>query len=183
MGALRGVSISVWLGAVGGALCWAVGSLALPAGVGTLLLAAGLLLAGALVVAASRRVEPVEPRAPLAEAARRRVLRLVGLGIVASVLAEVACHASPYAELATPAVAMVCGALLVPLAGVLDRRGYLLLGAALMVLGALGAVLALRSAGGLYPSGLVGLGAGGLLWLAAALAARLHLGARTRIGI
>ena len=38
-------------------------------------------------------------------------------------------------------------------------------GATLMVLGAAGAVLALGSAGQLYPTGLVGLGAGALLWL------------------
>ena len=34
-----------------------------------------------------------------------------------------------------------------------------------MVLGASGAVLALGSAGQLYPQGLVGLGAGAVLWL------------------
>jgi hypothetical protein len=170
--------VPVLAGALGGALCWAIGSLALPVGFGTLLLAAGLLLSARLIVAARR--EP-RYREPLPVPVRSRVHRLVTVGVIAALAAVIACNATPYAELDTPVAAMVVGACLVPLAGLVDRRGYLVLGAALMVLGAAGAVLALRSAGGLYPQGVVGLGAGALLWLAVAVETRPRLPGADRI--
>jgi hypothetical protein len=50
------------------------------------------------------------------------------------------------------------------------------------VLGACGAVLALRSVGQLYPTGLVGLGAGALFLAAVAVEVGLHHELRTKIG-
>ena len=59
-----------------------------------------------------------------------------------------------------PLAAAVCGALLVPLASLLDRRGLLALGGGLMLLGAGGAVLALNSAGRTESQGLIGFAGG-----------------------
>ena len=53
---------------------------------------------------------------------------------------------------------------------------------ALMVLGAAGAVLALDSAGALYPQGVVGLGAGAVLWLFGAQRTGLLAEVRERTG-
>jgi hypothetical protein len=173
-------STPVSAGALVGAAWWAVGSLALPTGLGTLLLAAGLLLAGVLVGAAKRhapRDEPVAPRT------RTKVVRLLGFGALLVAAAVAGLNASGYGELAVPAAATVTGGCLVPLAGLLEQRGYLLLGVALMVLGAGGALLALRCAGGLYPGGLVGLGAGLLVWCGSAVEARPHREPLSRIGI
>ena len=74
-----------------------------------------------------------------------------------------------YGELAVPVAFFVVGALLVPASSALDDRTVLMLGSALMVLAAVGALLALNSVGQLYPRGLVGLGAGVLLWVVSAL--------------
>ena len=59
----------------------------------------------------------------------------------------------------------VVGAGLVLSSPVLDARPLVAAGSVLLLLGAVGAVLALGSAGPLYPHGLVGLGAGAGLWL------------------
>ena len=67
-----------------------------------------------------------------------------------------------------PVAFFVVGALLVPASSTLGDRSWLAIGAVLMVLAALGGLLALNSAGALYPRGLVGLGSGLLLWGASA---------------
>jgi hypothetical protein len=63
----------------------------------------------------------------------------------------------------------------------LDRRSLLAVGAALMLLGAGGTVLALNSAGQRESQGLVGFIGGVLLWLAAAHQAGLLGQLRARI--
>jgi uncharacterized membrane protein len=166
------------VGTVAGVLGWAVGSLAFPAGLGTLVLAAGLLAAAALYRAARWRASP----RPVPAWARARLLRLAMLGAVLVVATSVGLGAAGYAELTVPVGCTVVGACLLPAAGLLDRRGCLPLGAALMLLGAAGALLALRSVGEMYPMGLVGLGAGALLWAAVAIEAGLHRELRTKIG-
>ena len=173
-------STPVSAGALVGAVWWAVGSLALPTGVGTLLLAAGLLLAGVLVTSARRRAPRDEPVVP---SVRTKAVRLLGFGALLVAAAVTGLNASGYRELAVPAAVMLTGGCLVPLAGLVEQRGYLLLGAALMVLGAGGALLALRYGGGRFPGGLVGLGAGLLTWCGAAVDARLHRAPLSRIGI
>ncbi|HTF54962.1 MAG TPA: hypothetical protein VK735_46600 [Pseudonocardia sp.] len=164
---------------VGGALWWAIGSLAFPSGIGTLVLAFGLLVAGGLYRAARRRPDA---RVPSPASARGRLRRLVLLGGLLVVAAVLALGGLGYSELTSPVACMIVGGCLVPAAALLDRSGCVPLGAALMVLGACGALLALRSVGELYPMGLVGLGAGALLWAAAAVEVGLHLELRTKIG-
>jgi hypothetical protein len=166
------------VGTVAGVLGWAVGSLAFPVGAGTLVLAVGLLAAGALYRAARWRAS----RRPVPAWARARLLRLGLLGALLLVAISVGLGAAGYAELTVPVGCTVVGACLLPAAGLLDSRGCVPLGAALMLLGAAGALLALRSVGEVLPMGLVGLGAGALLWAAVAVDAGLHRELRTKIG-
>lgn len=148
--------------AIGGGIAWLVGSSALDAGVGTVVLALGIALTVWLAVTGSRGVAD----RPVERWRSRRLLRLVAVGVVLIAAASTALGLLSYGELAVPVAFFVVGALLVPASSTLDDRGYLLLGSALMVLAAVGALLALNSVGELYPRGLVGLGAGALLWVA-----------------
>jgi hypothetical protein len=106
-------------------------------------------------------------------------LLVVGVGLV--VLGGTLLRATGRAELTVPVTVAVGGALLLPLASLLDRRSLIALGAALMLLGAGGAVLALNSAGVTESQGLVGLVGGVLLWAAAAQQAGLTTQLRDRI--
>ena len=112
---------------------------------------------------------------------RRRVIYLLVVGAGLVVLGSMLLRATGRAELTVPLTVAVCGALLLPLASLLDRRGLLALGAGLMLLGAGGAVLALNSAGATESQGLVGLVGGVLLWAAAAQQAGLTDELRDRI--
>jgi hypothetical protein len=141
-----------------------VGSSALDAGLGTVVLAAGLALTVWLTVTAGRHGGD----RPLERWRSKRLVQLAVLGVVLVVAASVLLGLVGYGELGVPVAFFVVGALLVPAASTLDDRSWLLLGAVLMVLAALGGLLALNSAGALYPRGLVGLGAGLLLWGASA---------------
>jgi hypothetical protein len=105
----------------------------------------------------------------------------VGAGTGLVVLGATLLRAAGRAELSVPLAAAVCGALLLPLASLLDRRGLLALGGGLMLLGAGGAVLALNSAGRVESQGLVGLVGGVLLWAAGAQQAGLIGELRDRI--
>jgi hypothetical protein len=106
-------------------------------------------------------------------------LLVVGVGLV--VLGGTLLRATGRAELTVPVTVAVGGALLLPFASLLDRRSLIALGAALMLLGAGGAVLALNSAGVTESQGLVGLAGGVLLWAAAAQQAGLTTQLRDRI--
>lgn len=148
----------------GGVLWWAVGSQALPAGAGTLVLAVGLLVGAGLYTASRRRVRGRAP-APV-RAGLRRLALLGGILVLGAVLGL---RALGWGELSVPVACALLGGCLVPAAELLGRRGCVALGAGLMLVGAVGAVLALRSAGDLYSTGLVGFAAGAQLWLAAAV--------------
>lgn len=150
--------------ALGGGAAWLVGSSALDAGLGTVVLASGLALTVWLTVTGSR----LGDETPVERWRSRRLLRLALLGVALVVGASVALGLLGYGELGVPASFFLVGALLVPASSTLDDRTWLLLGGAMMVLAALGGLLALNSAGALYPRGLVGLGAGLLLWAASA---------------
>ncbi|WP_300013005.1 hypothetical protein [Pseudonocardia sp.] len=162
--------------ALGGGAGWLVGSSALDAGMGTLVLAIGIGVTAWLVLTGSR--DAVER--PIARWRSRRLVRLAVTGLVLIVGGSAVLGLTSYGELAVPLGFFVVGALLIPASSTLADRTYLALGAALMLLAATGGLLALNSAGELYPRGLVGLGAGVLLWAAAAYRAGLFVRYRTR---
>ena len=112
---------------------------------------------------------------------RRRVVYLVIVGVGLVVVGAVLLRSMDRAELTVPLATAVCGTLLLPLASLLERRSLLAVGAALMVLGAGGAVVALNSAGRTESQGLVGFVGGVLLWFAAAHQAGLLGDLRARI--
>jgi hypothetical protein len=145
-----------------GGMWFTVGAAALDPGAGTVVLAAGLGVTAGLVLALRRRYGS---GAPLPRGGRRRLLRLTVITIVLIAAASTVLGSVGWGELAIPAACVVVGVSLWPVSTQLDARALLAVGAALMVLGAGGAVLALDSAGALYPQGVVGLVAGALLWL------------------
>lgn len=152
--------------ALGGGAAWLVGSSALPSGQGTVVLAVGLAVTVWLMVQAGRGHGGTGPR--LDRRQRRRVIMLVVVGVVLVTLGAIALRATSRGELTVPLAAAVCGALLIPLAALLDQRGLLAVGGGLLLIGAGAAVVALNSAGGLESQGLVGFAGGVLLWGAAA---------------
>lgn len=163
-GGMRGTPVP-YLEPIVGAAWWTVGAMALDAGIGTVVLAAGLGVTGVLVMALRRRYGPGDP---LPRGGRGRFLRLLGVTAALVAVASTALARLTWGELAVPVAAVIIGVATMMLASQLDVRGMLALGGALMVLGAAGALLALSSAGALYPQGLVGLVAGGLFWLTGA---------------
>jgi hypothetical protein len=166
--------------ALAGGVAWLAGSAALPSGAGTVVLAVGIAVTVWLVVRATRAGG--SGRGPrLDRDRRRRVITLVVVGVGVVVLGGMLLRATGRAELTVPLTVAVCGALLLPLASLLDRRSLLAVGAALMLLGAGGAVLALNSAGTAESQGVVGLIGGVLLWVAAAQQAGLTGELRDRI--
>lgn len=161
-----------------GAAWWTVGTSAMDSGVGTVVLAAGLGITGGLFVAVRRRHGS---GAPLPPGGRTRLLRPAAVAIALGALVVGSLTFLNAGELAVPAVCVLVGAVLVPLSSQLEQRSVLAVGAALMVLGAVGALLALNSAGLLYPQGVVGLGAGILLWTLAAYRTGLLAELRGRV--
>jgi hypothetical protein len=166
--------------ALAGGAAWLVGSAALPSGAGTVVLALGIAVTVWLVVQATRSGSSGRG-SRLDRDRRKRVITLVVVGVGLVVLGGMLLRATGRAELTVPLTVAVCGALLLPLASLLDRRSLLAVGAALMLLGAGGAVLALNSAGAAESQGLVGLVGGVLLWAAAAQQAGLTDELRDRI--
>lgn len=152
------------LEAVVGGLWWVVGSLALPGGANTLVLAGGLGITAALWRAATRR-----PGAEiwLPPGGLTRLAWVGGSAVVMVIAAAVALGSIGWAELTVPVACGLVGAHFLPLASITERRPYLAVGAALMVIGATGALLALNSAGSLYPQGFVGFLAAVAVWAAA----------------
>lgn len=165
--------------ALAGGVAWLVGSSALPAGPGTVVLAVGLAVTVWLVVRASRAEGLPGPRVD--GRARLRVIYLVAVGVGLVVLGSMVLRGNGRGELVVPLAAAVAGALLLPMASLLDRRSLLAVGGALMLLGAGSAVLALNSAGRTESQGLVGFVGGLLLWAAAAYQAGVLGELRDRI--
>lgn len=148
-----------------GGVWWTVGACALAGGPGTTVMAAGLGATGALVFAVRRRHGAGEPPAA---GARGRLVRIAVAALVLVVVAVVLLPQARWGELATPVACAMAGAALFPAASVLDERGWVLAGGALLVLGAVGALLALDSPGVLYPQGVVGMVAATVVWLVGA---------------
>jgi hypothetical protein len=160
-----------------GAAWWTVGAAAFDAGVGTVVLAAGLGVTGWLVMALRRRYGGGEP---LPHGGRGRFLRLVGITAALIAVTVAGLPMTPWGEWSVPVVAVIVGVATLMLTSQLDERSFLALGGALMVLGAAGVLLAQNSAGQLYPQGVVGLVAGVLFLLAAAHRTGLLAEARGR---
>ncbi len=154
-----------FLEAVLGGLWWTVGAVALSAGLGTVVLAAGIGVTCGLVVALRRRFGRGEPLPP---GGRSRLLRIGVPVAVSAVAAGPLLGMAGLAELGVPVACALTGVALFAVASTLDERALLAAGGALLVLAATGALLALDSAGTLYPQGLVGLAAGAMVWLAGA---------------
>jgi hypothetical protein len=166
-----------YLEPVVGAAWWTIGASALDTGAGTVVLAAGLGLTAMLVVALRRRFGS---GAPLPPGGRTRLFVLIGVTAAVVAVAGTVLGIVGEGELVVPVACAIVGAALMPLASQLDERTFTALGGALMVLGAAGVLLALNSAGRLYPHGVVGLVAGALFWLAIAHRAGLLAEARDR---
>jgi hypothetical protein len=160
-----------------GGLWWTVGAVALSAGLGTVVLAAGIGVTGGLVVALRRRHGNGEPLPP---GGRGRLIRIAFVVVVLAAAAGPLLGMVDLGELAVPVACAVTGFALFPLSSLLDERALLAAGGALLVLAATGALLALDSAGTLLPQGLVGMAAGAVIWLAGAHRSGLLAEARAR---
>ncbi len=160
-----------------GGLWWTVGAVALSAGLGTVVLAAGLGVTGGLIVALRRRYGGGEPLPP---GGRARLTRLAFVVVVLAVAAGPLLGLVGLGELAVPVACAVTGAALFPLASMLDERALLAAGGLLLVLAATGALFALDSAGTLLPQGLVGMAAGAVMWVAGAQRSGLLAEVRAR---
>jgi hypothetical protein len=174
---MRGPSVP-YLEAAAGGVWWIVGAAALTAGAGTVVLAAGLGVTGALMLALHRRFGS---GAPLPPGGRTKLLQIVIGAVVVVAIAGTLLGLVSLGELAVPLACAIVGCALFPLSSLLDERSLLAAGGALLVLGAVGALLALDSAGTLYPQGLVGMVAGAVFWLAAAVRTGLLAEVRGRV--
>lgn len=160
-----------------GGLWWTVGALALDPGTGTVVLAGGLGLGAWLALALRRRHGA---GAALPPGTMRKLLQSTAVVLVLVIGAGIALGALGLGELGVPLACAIVGLALFGVSSQLDARPLLAVGAAMLVLGAVGALLALSSSGAFYPQGLVGLGAAAALWSCAAHRGGLLLEARRR---
>jgi len=159
------MALPLLLPALGGAW-WAFGAAALPTGPGTLVLALGLSLAVALGIALHRRFGR---GAALPPGGRFRVLRIAVVAVAGILLGGAGLRLLGLGETAVPLACGVTALALFAFVRLVDERLVLALGGALLVLAAVGASLAFGTPGALYPQGLVGMGAGALCCVAAAV--------------
>jgi hypothetical protein len=160
---------------------WVAGTLGLGTGGGTLLMAAGLLFTGWWFTVVRRRFG-AGARLP-----RELRARTVRTGVVVAVLLVALAVVLPmiglgWGELTVPLGAVVIGAGLIGVSSVLGERSFLAVGGAVAVLGAIGAMLALSTAGTATPYGVVGLGGAVVLWAAAARRTGAVTTLRERVG-
>jgi hypothetical protein len=156
-----------------GVAWWTVGAIVLDSGVGVVVLAAGLGITGGLVTMLRRRYGS---GAPLPRRAWSRLLRVLGITaaliVSGNALLKIVARMIPdlawIGELGVPIACVITGIAFVMLSSQFDERIFIAAGGGMMVLGAAGCLLALDSAGRLYPQGVVGLAAGAMLWLVAA---------------
>ena len=160
-----------------GGLWWMVGAAALPAGLGTVVLAGGIGVTGLLIAALRSRHGGGEQLPP---GGRGRLLRIAFVAIVFGVGAGPLLGMVGLGELAVPVACAVTAVALFPLASMLNERALIAAGALLLVFAATGALFALDSAGTLLPQGLVGMAAGAVIWLAGAQRTGLLAEARAR---
>lgn len=146
-----------------GVLAWVVGGAALDAGVGTVLVALGLGLAGYLWSVRHRRRAMVVVLHP---ERRRRMQRLILIGVVGLFALPLLISAVGLGELGTAFSAGLIGVLLIMSSTVVEERSLVAVGAMVLVLAAVGAFLALNSSGVGQSQPVIGLGSGLVLWVA-----------------
>src|SRR5689334_24104541 len=116
-----------------GGLWWTVGAAALSAGLGTVVLAAGIGVTGGLVVALRRRHGNGQPLPP---GGRGRLLRIAFVAVVFGVSAGPLLDLVGLGELAVPVACAVTAIALFPLASMLDDRALLAAGGLMLVFAA-----------------------------------------------
>lgn len=147
-----------------GTLAWTVGAAGLASGFGTVLVALGLFLTAYLWFV-RRRTRAMAVM--LHPERKRRMQRLVLVGVAGIVLLPSVLALVGYGELATAVSAALVGVLLIMASTVLEERSLVAVGGVVLVIAALGAFLALNSAGTGGSQPVIGLGAGLVLWVAA----------------
>lgn len=147
-----------------GTLAWTVGAAGLASGFGTVLVALGLFLTAYLWFV-RRRTRAMAVM--LHPERKRRMQRLVLVGVAGIVLLPSVLALVGYGELATAVSAALVGVLLIMASTVLEERSLVAVGGVVLVIAALGALLALNSAGTGGSQPVIGLGTGLVLWVAA----------------
>lgn len=161
-----------------GGLWWIVGAIALDAGTGTVVLAAGLAVIVGLLVTLRRHYGS---GAELPPGGRGRLVRTVVITIGLTIAVAVGLGYLGLGEVAVPVVAAVSGLALFAVSSQFGERVLLAVGAAMMVLGAVGALVALGAVDNVFSQGVVGLASGTLAWLAGAHRSGLLAAARGRV--
>ncbi|WP_222596441.1 hypothetical protein, partial [Pseudonocardia sulfidoxydans] len=149
-----------------GVVWWIAGALALSGGAGTALMAVGLGATGVLWTLVRGRQGGGAPLGP----ARRA--RLIRQGVVAGVLALAALVGLgmvSWGEVAVPVASALVAIMLFSVAPIVGSRSFVAVGSGLLVLAAIGALVALGTVGATAPQGIVGFGGALLLWFAGAL--------------
>lgn len=146
-----------------GVLAWTVGAAGLASGFGTVLVALGLFLTAYLWIVRRRNRTLAVTLHP---ERKRRMQRLILIGVVGIVLLPSTLALVGYGELAAPVSAALVGVLLIMASTVLEERSLVAVGGVILVVAALGAFLALNSAGSGGAQSVIGLVAGLVLWVA-----------------
>ncbi|MFP5073143.1 hypothetical protein ACLFMI_26235 [Pseudonocardia nantongensis] len=147
-----------------GLLAWTVGAAGLASGFGTVLVALGLFLTAYLWIVRRRNRTLAVTLHP---ERKRRMQRLILIGVVGIVLLPSILALVGYGELSTAVSAALVAVLLIMASTVLEERSLVAVGGVVLVIAALGAFLALNSAGTGGSQPVIGLGAGLVLWVAA----------------
>ncbi|OLM17188.1 hypothetical protein Ae707Ps1_1447 [Pseudonocardia sp. Ae707_Ps1] len=149
-----------------GLLAWTVGAGGLASGFGTVLVALGVFLAAYLWFVRRRNSALAVTLHP---ERKRRMQRLIVVGVAGIVLLPSILALVGYGELATALSAALVGVLLIQASSVLEERSLVATGGLVLLIAAFGAFLALTYEGQGTGSSqaVIGLGAGIVLWVAA----------------
>ncbi|MFP5022976.1 hypothetical protein [Pseudonocardia phyllosphaerae] len=148
-----------------GALTWAVGAGGLDSGLGTVLVALGVGLTVYLWIVRRRNRAMAVVLHP---ERKRRMQRLILIGVAGIVLLPSLLSLLGYGELGLAVSVALIGVLLIQASAVLEERSLVAVGGIVLVLAAFAAFLALGSPEGSSAQAVLGLGAGVVLWIAAA---------------
>lgn len=147
-------------------LAWTVGAGGLASGFGTVLVALGLFLTAYLWIVRRRNAAMAVTLHP---ERKRRMQRLIIVGVAGIVLLPSLLSLVGYGELSIAVSAALIGVLLIQASTVLEERSLVATGALVLLISAFGAFLALswtgQGTGASQP--VIGMGAGLVLWVAA----------------